>query len=67
VGESVAKPIEYYRNNMDSLLVLLDTMRTRDVKKIVFSSSATVYGVPKSVPIDETFPLSATNPYGQSS
>jgi UDP-glucose 4-epimerase len=66
VGESVAKPIEYYRNNMDSLLVLLDTMRTRDVKKIVFSSSATVYGVPKSVPIDETFPLSATNPYGQS-
>ena len=66
VGESVAKPIEYYRNNMDSLLVLLDTMRARDVKKIVFSSSATVYGVPKSVPIDETFPLSATNPYGQS-
>ena len=66
VGESVAKPIEYYRNNMDSLLVLLDTMRTRDVKKIVFSSSATVYGVPKSVPIDESFPLSATNPYGQS-
>jgi len=46
--------------------VLLDTMRARDVKKIVFSSSATVYGVPKSVPIDETFPLSATNPYGQS-
>jgi UDP-glucose 4-epimerase len=66
VGESVAKPIEYYRNNMDSLLVLLDTMRARGVKKIVFSSSATVYGVPKSVPIDETFPLSATNPYGQS-
>jgi UDP-glucose 4-epimerase len=66
VGESVAKPIEYYRNNMDSLLVLLDTMRARDVKKIVFSSSATVFGVPKSVPIDESFPLSATNPYGQS-
>lgn len=66
VGESVAKPIEYYRNNMDSLLVLLDTMRARDAKKIVFSSSATVYGVPKSVPIDESFPLSATNPYGQS-
>ena len=66
VGESVAKPIEYYRNNMDSLLVLLDTMRARNVKKIVFSSSATVYGVPKSVPIDESFPLSATNPYGQS-
>jgi len=66
VGESVAKPIEYYRNNMYSLLVLLDTMRARNVKKFVFSSSATVYGVPKSVPIDESFPLSATNPYGQS-
>jgi len=66
VGESVAKPIEYYRNNIDSLLVLLDTMRARNVKKFVFSSSATVYGVPKSVPIDELFPLSATNPYGQS-
>ncbi|KNE76457.1 UDP-glucose 4-epimerase [Candidatus Burkholderia crenata] len=66
VGESVAKPIEYYRNNIDSLLVLLDTMRARNVKKFVFSSSAMVYGVPKSVPIDESFPLSATNPYGQS-
>ncbi|WP_158939344.1 UDP-glucose 4-epimerase GalE [Burkholderia sp. S171] len=66
VGESVAKPIEYYRNNIDSLLVLLDTLRARNVKKFVFSSSATVYGVPKSVPIDESFPLSATNPYGQS-
>jgi UDP-glucose 4-epimerase len=65
VGESVAKPIEYYRNNMDSLLALLATMQAHDVKKIVFSSSATVYGVPKSVPIDESFPLSATNPYGQ--
>ncbi|CAH2779121.1 MAG: UDP-glucose 4-epimerase (EC [Candidatus Burkholderia crenata] len=66
VGESVAKPIEYYRNNIDSLLVLLDTMRARNVKKFVFSSSAMVYGVPKSVPIDESFPLLATNPYGQS-
>ncbi|WP_118185484.1 UDP-glucose 4-epimerase GalE [Paraburkholderia phosphatilytica] len=66
VGESVAKPIEYYRNNLDSLLVLLDTMRARNVKQFVFSSSATVYGVPKSSPIDESFPLSATNPYGQS-
>ena len=46
VGESVAKPIEYYRNNVDSLLVLLDTMRARNVKRLVFSSSATVYGVP---------------------
>jgi UDP-glucose 4-epimerase len=66
VGESVAKPLEYYRNNMDSLLVLLDVMRARNVKQFVFSSSATVYGVPKSSPIDESFPLSATNPYGQS-
>ncbi|MEI5996902.1 UDP-glucose 4-epimerase GalE [Paraburkholderia bengalensis] len=66
VGESVAKPLEYYRNNVDSLLVLLEVMRARNVKQFVFSSSATVYGVPKSSPIDETFPLSATNPYGQS-
>jgi UDP-glucose 4-epimerase len=66
VGESVAKPVEYYRNNIDSLLMLLDVMRARNVKQFVFSSSATVYGVPQSSPIDETFPLSATNPYGQS-
>ncbi|TKC91758.1 UDP-glucose 4-epimerase GalE [Trinickia terrae] len=65
VGESVAKPIDYYRNNIGSLLVLLETMKQRDVKQFVFSSSATVYGVPESSPIDETFPLSATNPYGQ--
>ncbi|WP_103807380.1 NAD-dependent epimerase/dehydratase family protein [Burkholderia pseudomallei] len=65
VGESVAKPIEYYRNNLDSLLSLLRVMRERAVKRIVFSSSATVYGVPERSPIDETFPLSATNPYGQ--
>ncbi|MFX1695335.1 UDP-glucose 4-epimerase GalE [Paraburkholderia sp. A1RO-1] len=66
VGESVAKPIEYYRNNIDGLLVVLDVMRQHDVKQFVFSSSATVYGVPERSPIDETFPLSATNPYGQS-
>lgn len=66
VGESVAKPIEYYRNNMDSLLVLLDTMRAREIKKFVFSSSATVYGIPERSPVDESSPLSATNPYGQS-
>jgi UDP-glucose 4-epimerase len=66
VGESVAKPIEYYRNNVGSLLALLDVMRERNVRHFVFSSSATVYGVPQSVPIDESFPLSATNPYGQS-
>ncbi|WP_027816686.1 UDP-glucose 4-epimerase GalE [Paraburkholderia bannensis] len=66
VGESVAKPIEYYRNNLDGLLVVLDVMRQHGVKQFVFSSSATVYGVPERSPIDETFPLSATNPYGQS-
>jgi len=66
VGESVSKPIEYYSNNVGSLLTLLGVMRDRNVKQFVFSSSATVYGVPKSSPIDESFPLSATNPYGQS-
>jgi UDP-glucose 4-epimerase len=66
VGESVAKPIDYYQNNIGSLLTLLDVMRQRNVKQFVFSSSATVYGVPESSPIDESFPLSATNPYGQS-
>jgi len=66
VGESVAKPIEYYANNVGSLLTLLGVMRDRNVKQFVFSSSATVYGVPTSSPIDESFPLSATNPYGQS-
>lgn len=65
VGESIAKPIEYYRNNLDSLLVLLETMRERAIKKFVFSSSATVYGVPERSPVDESFPMSATNPYGQ--
>ncbi|KVE35298.1 UDP-glucose 4-epimerase GalE [Burkholderia sp. TSV86] len=65
VGESVAKPVEYYRNNLDSLLALLRVMRERNAKRIVFSSSATVYGVPERSPIDESFPLSATNPYGQ--
>ncbi|WP_321912917.1 UDP-glucose 4-epimerase GalE [Paraburkholderia sp. J11-2] len=66
VGESVAKPIEYYRNNVDGLLVVLDVMRQHGVKQFVFSSSATVYGVPERSPIDESFSLSATNPYGQS-
>lgn len=66
VGESVAKPIEYYRNNLDGLLAVLDVMRRHDCKQFVFSSSATVYGAPERSPIDETFPLTATNPYGQS-
>ena len=64
VGESVAKPIEYYHNNVTGTLILLDTMRKHGCKKIVFSSSATVYGNPKTVPIKEDFPLSTTNPYG---
>lgn len=64
VGESVRKPIEYYHNNITGTLVLCDTMRKFGCKKIVFSSSATVYGSPKTVPIKEDFPLSTTNPYG---
>ena len=64
VGESVAKPIEYYHNNVTGTLVLLDVMKNHNCKKIVFSSSATVYGDPKTVPIKEDFPLSTTNPYG---
>ena len=65
VGESVAKPLEYYENNLGGTFNLLDLMREYGCKKIIFSSSATVYGVPKSVPITEDFPLSATNPYGR--
>lgn len=64
VGESVQKPLEYYYNNITGTLVLLQVMREYDCKKIVFSSSATVYGAPKTVPIKEDFPLSTTNPYG---
>lgn len=65
VGESVAKPLAYYRNNLLSTIVLLETMKKFGVRNFVFSSSATVYGSPKSVPIREDFPTSATNPYGQ--
>lgn len=64
VGESVAKPLMYYRNNLDSTLSLLEVMNEFNCKKIVFSSSATVYGTPASLPIKEDFPLSTTNPYG---
>ena len=64
VGESVSKPIDYYSNNLGSLLTLCANLRDADVKRLVFSSSATVYGEPASVPIKEDFPLSATNPYG---
>jgi len=64
VGESVAKPIEYYHNNITSSLILCDVMRSHGVKKIVFSSSATVYGMNNVSPLTEDLPTSATNPYG---
>lgn len=65
VGESVEKPIEYYENNISGTLVLCDVMRKHNVKKIVFSSSATVYGINNKVPFSEDMPTaSATNPYG---
>ena len=66
VGESVEKPLMYYDNNVAGSVALLETMQKCGVKKIIFSSSATVYGDPASVPILEDFPISATNPYGQS-
>ncbi|HPZ52576.1 MAG TPA: UDP-glucose 4-epimerase GalE, partial [Clostridia bacterium] len=65
VGESCEKPLMYYHNNIQGTLTILNAMARHNVKKFVFSSSATVYGDPQSVPIDETFPLSATNPYGR--
>jgi len=65
VGESTAQPLAYYRNNIDALLTVCETMRAHACRRIVFSSSATVYGDPASLPIREDFPLSATNPYGQ--
>lgn len=66
VGESVTIPLRYYHNNITSTLVLCDVMRKHHVKNLVFSSSATVYGDPHTVPITEDFPLSPTNPYGRS-
>ncbi|KAA6450003.1 UDP-glucose 4-epimerase GalE [Bacillus atrophaeus] len=65
VGESVAIPLKYYHNNLTGTFILCEVMEKYGVKKIVFSSSATVYGVPETSPITEDFPLSATNPYGQ--
>ncbi|MBR5388000.1 MAG: UDP-glucose 4-epimerase GalE [Clostridia bacterium] len=64
VGESCEKPLEYYENNIEGMLQLLFSMREHNVKNLVFSSSATVYGKPESVPIKEDFPLSTSNPYG---
>lgn len=65
VGESVKKPLMYYRNNLDSTLSLLEIMDEFNCKNLVFSSSATVYGKPETLPIKESSPLSATNPYGE--
>ncbi len=65
VGESVAKPIEYYDNNLISTIYLLEVMREFNVKRLVFSSSATVYGVAKEMPLKEGMPIGAINPYGR--
>lgn len=64
VGESVMNPLKYYRNNIDSTLSLLEVMEEFGIYNLVFSSSATVYGKPERLPINEDFPLSTTNPYG---
>ncbi|WP_404398413.1 UDP-glucose 4-epimerase GalE [Idiomarina loihiensis] len=66
VGESTEKPISYYYNNVAGTLTLLSAMEQAGVHKLVFSSSATVYGAPHSVPITESFPTKTTNPYGES-
>ncbi|HNG46667.1 MAG TPA: UDP-glucose 4-epimerase GalE [Agitococcus sp.] len=66
VGESVQKPLYYYDNNVSGSVVLFEAMTAANIKTIVFSSSATVYGDPHTVPIKEDFPLSTTNPYGAS-
>lgn len=65
VGESVAKPLEYYDNNVHGTLCLLRAMQKNNIKTLVFSSSATVYGDPERLPLDESHPLRTTNPYGQ--
>ena len=66
VGESTEKPREYYSNNVGGTLTLLEAMESHGVRSIVFSSSATVYGAPDAVPIPESAPIRATNPYGRS-
>ncbi|MDF2542608.1 MAG: galE [Herbinix sp.] len=65
VGESCSIPLKYFHNNLTGTINLLELMQEFDVKNLVFSSSATVYGEPKTVPVTEDFPLSATNPYGR--
>ncbi len=66
VGESIAKPLQYFENNVAGTITLLQALAAASVKRFVFSSSATVYGDPDSVPITEAAPVSATNPYGRS-
>jgi UDP-glucose 4-epimerase len=66
VGESVAKPVDYFDNNVGGTIRLLEVMRDLHIKQLVFSSSATVYGDPQYLPLDEAHPTSATNPYGRS-
>ena len=66
VGESVLMPLRYYHNNVTGTIHLCEAMRRHDVRQIVFSSSATVYGEPRTVPITEEFPLAPANPYGRS-
>ena len=65
VGESAAKPLDYYANNLGGLVALCRAMQSHDCRRIVFSSSATVYGQPETLPITESAPLAATSPYGQ--
>jgi UDP-glucose 4-epimerase len=65
VGESVARPLDYYDNNVGGTIALLQAMARANVRRLVFSSSATVYGVPQKLPLAEDAPLGATNPYGQ--
>ena len=66
VGESTSQPINYYDNNVNGTLKLIEAMQQANCKTLVFSSSATVYGLPDKMPINESAPLSATNPYGRS-
>lgn len=65
VGESVREPLMYFTNNLGGTFTLLNTMKKHGCKKLIFSSSATVYGIPETVPVKEDFPLSAINPYGR--
>lgn len=65
VGESVTQPLKYYRNNLDTTLTLLEVMSEFEAKRFIFSSSATVYGIPETLPLTENMPTSAINPYGQ--